>query len=59
MTQKIAELTGQELPPTPQSRQIKIQSLDGKTLSFDYKDTEQPEQDDDLQTSSGIIFELG
>ena len=59
MSQKIAEITGQEMPPVPQSRQIKIQSLDGKTLSFDYKDTEEPEQDDDLQTSSGIIFELG
>lgn len=36
MAQKVAELTGQPLQPTRGPRQIKITSLDGKNLIFDY-----------------------
>ena len=60
MSQKIAELTGVPIPMQPQSREIKIQSLDGKSISFDYYSQENNKEngDDQEMSGNGILFDL-
>lgn len=57
MRQKLAELTGQEMPPQQRDRRITISSLEGKTLAFDYYSGQmEPEEDEDKIVKSGNII---
>ena len=62
MSQKIAELTGEEFVGKPKGRKVEISSLEGKTLVFDYYSDENQASPQDKVVSNGkgggIVFDF-
>jgi intein/homing endonuclease len=62
MSQKLAELTGEEFSGKPKQRKIEISSLDGKHLVFDYySESNQPVPQDKAEKrgrGGGIIYDF-